>query len=67
MNFEDNILQEAKKDFQYLLDRGFPRTGALTFVSNHYLLNEEQRNYLNQVFFQAENRIKEEKLIYYQM
>lgn len=51
MNFEDNILQEAKKDFQYLLDRGFPRTGALTFVSNHYLLNEEQRNYLNRSVF----------------
>ncbi len=54
MNLKDPILQEAKKDFQYLLNRGFPRTGALTFVGNHYLLDQLQRNYLIRTVFSKE-------------
>ncbi len=54
MNFQDTVLKEAKKDFGYLLNRGFPRTGALTFVGNHYLLNQHQRNYLNRTVFSKE-------------
>lgn len=49
----DNI-QGARKDFQYLLDRGFPRTGSLEFVGNHYLLNQLERNYLNRTVFSHE-------------
>jgi len=64
MNFKDTSLQEARKDFQYLLDRGFPRTGALNFVGNHYLLNEEQRNYLNRsVFSKKKIESRKKKLI----
>jgi hypothetical protein len=54
MNLQDPIIQEAKKDFYYLLNRGFPRTGALTFVGNHYLLDQMQRNYLNRTVFSQE-------------
>ena len=64
MNFKNTILQEAKKDFQYLLDRGFPRTGALNFVGNHYLLDEVQRNYLNRsVFSKKKKEARKKKLI----
>jgi len=50
---EDKIL-EARKDFQYLLDRGFPRTGSLEFVGNHYLLDQLERNYLIRTVFSHE-------------
>ncbi len=64
MNFKNNILHDAKTDFQYLLDRGFPRTGALNFVSNHYLLEEVQRNYLNRsVFSKTKIKARKKKLI----
>lgn len=64
MNFKDPILKEAKKDFQYLLGRGFPRTGALEYVGNHYLLGETQRNYLNRTVFSREKiETRKNKLI----
>ncbi|MCC7550468.1 MAG: DUF434 domain-containing protein [Methanobacterium sp.] len=64
MNFQDPILKEAKKDFRYLLDRGFPRTGALNFVGNHYLLDQVQRNYLNRTVFSKEKmETRKSKLI----
>ncbi len=64
MNFNDPILKEAKKDFQYLLGRGFPRTGALEYVGNHYLLDEMQRNYLIRTVFSREKiENRKDKLI----
>lgn len=61
MTLNDNqSLRKAKKDFKYLLNRGFPRTGALTFVSNHYLLDNVQRNYLNRTVFSL-NKIESRK------
>jgi len=64
MNFKDTVLQKAKIDFQYLLDRGFPRTGALNFVANHYLLDEVHRNYLNRsVFSKKKIKARKKKLI----
>lgn len=64
MNFNDPILKEAKKDFRYLLGRGFPRTGALEYVGNHYLLDEMQRNYLNRTVFSREKiKTRKSKLI----
>jgi hypothetical protein len=64
MNFNDPILKEAKKDFQYLLERGFPRTGALEYVGNHYLLGQMQRNYLNRTVFSREKiKTRKDKLI----
>jgi hypothetical protein len=64
MNFNDPTLKEAKKDFRYLLGRGFPRTGALEYVGNHYLLDEMQRNYLNRTVFSSEKiKTRKSKLI----
>lgn len=51
MNFQDNKINEAKNDFKYLLNRGFPKKGALEFVGNHYLLKQEERNYLYRTVF----------------
>lgn len=64
MNFQDTILKKAKKDFKYLLNQGYPRTGALAFVGNHYLLNQVQRNYLNRtVFSKKKMESRKSKLI----
>ncbi|CDG65498.1 MAG: hypothetical protein PWQ15_442 [Methanobacterium sp.] len=64
MNFQDPTLKEAKKDFKYLLERGFPRSGALNYVGNHYLLGEMERNYLNRtVFPRAKIETRKEKLV----
>lgn len=64
MNIQDQELLEAKKDFRYLLNRGFPRTGALKFVGDHYLLDEMQRNYLNRtVFSHQKMETRKSKLI----
>ncbi|BDZ72039.1 DUF434 domain-containing protein [Methanobacterium petrolearium] len=64
MNTQDESLLEAKKDFRYLLNRAFPRTGALKFVGDHYLLDETQRNYLNRtVFSNQKMETRKRKLI----
>lgn len=64
MKLNDPILKEAKKDFQYLLERGFPRTGALEYVGNHYLLGQMERNYLNRTVFSREKiKTRKNKLI----
>ncbi len=33
----------AASDIRYLLDRGYPQTGAVGFVCNHYRLDDESR------------------------
>jgi hypothetical protein len=40
------VLEDAEDDLRYLLNRGYPQKGALNFVSGHYLLDQEERNYL---------------------
>jgi hypothetical protein len=59
MNYMDSRLEEASRDFRYLLNQGYPRKGALKFVGDHYLLEGISRNYLYRTVFskeQAENR-----------
>lgn len=36
-------LQEAAKDTQYLLERGYAVKNATTFIGNHYMFSERQR------------------------
>ena len=36
----------AAEDLRYLLSRGYPRLGALTFVGNHYQLPRQERDIL---------------------
>jgi hypothetical protein len=42
---KDDFL-EAAQDLRYLLGKGYPRTGALTFVGNRYQLPKPQREVL---------------------
>ncbi len=41
------IFGDAASDIRYLLDRGYPQKGAVTFVCNHYRLDEESRHLLS--------------------
>lgn len=44
MSFSDAVI-----DVRYLLDRGYPQKGAVSFVYNHYRLDEEARHLLSRV------------------
>ncbi len=59
----DKLIQAAE-DLRYLLGRGYPRTGALTFAGNHYQLPREQREILNRgVYPDAEASARRCKLL----
>jgi len=42
-------LEDAASDIRYLLERGYPQTGAGGFVCNHYRLDENSRQILSRV------------------
>lgn len=42
-------LEDAASDIRYLLERGYPQTGAVGFVCNHYRLDENSRHILSRV------------------
>jgi hypothetical protein len=44
-------LSDAVRDLRYLLDRGFPRDSAVTFVANHYRLKLDERHLLARCVF----------------
>lgn len=44
-------LQEAIADLRYLLNRGYKKTSALTFVCNHYQLKKKDRHFLARAIF----------------
>ncbi len=46
-----NELRNAVHDLRYLLDRGYPRDSAVTFVANHYRLALGQRHMLARCTF----------------
>jgi hypothetical protein len=46
MSPDINRLREAARDLRYLLSRGYPQVGALTFVGNRYQLVKEDREVL---------------------
>ncbi len=43
------LLSSCADDITYLLNRGYPYKSAVTFVGNHYLLAERQRNALMRI------------------
>ena len=43
------VLSACADDITYLLNRGYPYKSAITFVGNHYLLAERQRNALMRI------------------
>lgn len=59
-----NRLQNAIHDLRYLLDHGYPRDSAVTFVANHYRLTLEQRHLLARcVFSRREIAVHKSKVI----
>ena len=48
------ILQQAARDFRYLLDRGYPREASLTLVGNRYDLEAPARQILHRGVFAGE-------------
>ncbi len=44
MSFSDAVI-----DVRYLLERGYPQKGAVSFVCNHYRLDEEARHLLSRI------------------
>lgn len=44
-------LHHASKDLKYLLNRGYNKTSALTFVCNHYQLKQKDRHFLARAIF----------------
>jgi hypothetical protein len=59
-----NNLQDAAKDFRYLLDRGYPRKAALELVGNRYQLSFDERHLLHRgVFSEADSKSRRRKLL----
>lgn len=57
-------LAEAVRDLRYLLDRGYRRESAVTFVANHFGLNEWERHLLARcVFSKKEAREHKRKIV----
>jgi len=44
-------MRDASEDLKYLLNRGYKKTSALTFVCNHYQLPAEDRHFLARAVF----------------
>lgn len=64
IQYPDNQgLMEAARDFRYLLERGYPRVGALTFVGNRYQLPKAERDILGRgVYDRQTSRARKSKL-----
>lgn len=64
MQIRKNILKEAAYDLRFLLNRGYRKKNALTFVANKYLLNLDERNYLARSIFSSSRSVSRmEKII----
>ncbi len=59
-----NGLQEAAKDFRYLLNRGYPRKISLELVGNRYQLTSDERHLLHRgVFPDADAERRQKRII----
>ena len=47
-------LANANSDLKFLLNKNYNKKAALDFVGNHYLLNKEERNYLQRKVYSSE-------------
>jgi hypothetical protein len=61
---ENRSLQEAARDFRYLLNRGYPRKASLELVGNRHTLSFDQRHLLHRgVFSDSDARLRTTKKI----
>ncbi len=51
MTPENRSLQEAARDFRYLLNRGYPRKASLELIGNRYALSFDERHLLHRGIF----------------
>jgi len=57
-------LQQASKDFRYLLNRGYPRKISLELVGNRYGLTFDERHLLHRgIFSDADSELRRKKII----
>jgi len=62
LRFKD--LQEAAKDFRYLLNRGYPRKATLELVGNRYGLTFDERHLLHRgIFSNTDSKARRKKKI----
>lgn len=47
-------LENAVSDLKFLLNKSYNKKAALDFVGNHYILNKEERNYLQRKVYSSE-------------
>ena len=60
----DGALQEAAKDFHYLLNRGYPRKASLELVGNRYNLAFDRRNLLHRgIFSDSDAKARKERQV----
>jgi len=61
---DERIIEEAKKDFKYLIDRGYKKEYALNMVCNHYKIPKDERiKIIRTVHSEEEIKIIKSKLI----
>ncbi|WP_048055542.1 DUF434 domain-containing protein [Methanotorris igneus] len=61
---DERIIEEAKKDFKYLIDRGYRKEYALNVVCNHYRIPKNERiKIIRTVHSEEEIKIIKSKLI----
>jgi len=48
-------LENATSDLKFLLNRDYNKKIALNFVGNHYLLDKEERNYLQRKVYSTKD------------
>lgn len=63
MQIENKKIDEAAYDLRFLLNRKYRKKNALQFVSNKYLLNKKERNFLaRSVFSRVKSAQRKDKL-----
>ncbi len=61
---ENRFLQEAARDFRYLLNRGYPRKASLELVGNRYALSFDERHLLHRgIFSDSDARLRTAKKV----
>lgn len=64
MQIRNDILKKAAYDLRFLLNRGYRKKNAITFVSNKYLLSLHERNYLaRSVFSNSKSEFRKNKVV----
>jgi len=62
--FRKDLLRSAARDLRFLLNRGYPRKSALSFVGNHFQLHQDERDLLYRgVFTRKQSMVRCAKMV----